>query len=56
MDRTAELGARLRDLAARSEATDQAARAALAELLAAGDELTTAMDALADEMSRVCNH
>lgn len=48
MTHTATLAARLRDLEARSEATDHAAAAALSELQAAGVAVAAAMAALAN--------
>lgn len=50
MNRTDALAARLRDLQARSAATDRAAAAALTELKTTGAELAAAMDRLADAM------
>jgi hypothetical protein len=50
MNRTASLAARLRDLQARSDASDQAAAAALHELTTAGHELADTMAALADAL------
>jgi hypothetical protein len=48
MTYTATLAARLRDLQARSEATDHAAAAALSELQLAGAAVAAAMAALAN--------
>jgi hypothetical protein len=50
MNRTALLAARLRDLQARSEATDHAAAATLQDLKAAGQQLADAITRLADAM------
>ena len=50
MNRTASLAARLRDLQARSDASDQAAAAALDELKTAGHQLADTMAALADAL------
>ena len=50
MNRTALLAARLRDLQARSEATDNAAAATLQDLKAAGQQLADAITRLADAM------
>jgi hypothetical protein len=48
MNNTATLAARLRDLQARSEATDRSAAAALSEVQAAGAAVAAAMAALAN--------
>jgi hypothetical protein len=50
MNRTALLAARLRDLQARSEATDHAAAATLQDLKTAGQQLAAAMTNLIDAM------
>lgn len=51
MTRSEAFAARLRDLQARSDATDHAAAAALQELKTAGHQLADAMDRLADALS-----
>ena len=50
MTRTDALAARLRDLQARSTATDRAAAAALSDLKTAGAELAAAFTRMADEL------
>jgi hypothetical protein len=55
MNRTAALAARLRDLQARSDASDQAAAAALDELTTAGHELADTMAALADALRQAAD-
>lgn len=51
MNRTDALAARLRDLQARSAASDAAAAAALRDLQAAGADLAEALTRLADAMA-----
>jgi hypothetical protein len=50
MTRTADLAARLRDLQARSKATDHAAAATLQDLKTTGLQLADAITRLADAM------
>jgi hypothetical protein len=55
MNRTAALAARLHDLQARSDASDQAAAAALDELKTAGNELVDTMAALAEALRQAAD-